>query len=122
MKHAQADNVEELVVRAQTGDQWAYEAIYDRFQQMALAYAYSILGDYDLAEDARQDAFVSAYCDLLTLREPAAFPGWLRQIVHKHSVELIRRRKTITVPLIDLPEIPSAAPTPADALERQRVS
>ena len=71
---------------------------------MALSYAYSILGDYDLAEDARQEAFIGAYCDLMALRTPAAFPGWLRQIVRKHAIELVRRRRLSLVPLDEAPE------------------
>lgn len=93
------ESVEELVLRAQAGEAEACEAIYHRFQAMALNYAYSILGDYELAEDARQEAFVKAFCDLMALRDPAAFPGWFRQIVRKHSIQLRRGRRVILVPL-----------------------
>ena len=72
--------IEDIVVRAQAGDREAYDTIVRRFQDMALSYAFSILGDHDLAEDARQEAFLEAYCDLLTLREPRAFPVWLMPV------------------------------------------
>jgi DNA-directed RNA polymerase specialized sigma24 family protein len=42
---------------------------------MAYAYAYSILGDFPLAEDATQEAFLEAYRKLPDLRTPEAFPG-----------------------------------------------
>ena len=41
-----------LVNRAQAGDLDAYGAIVHRFQDMDVGYAYSVLGDFHLAEDA----------------------------------------------------------------------
>jgi DNA-directed RNA polymerase specialized sigma24 family protein len=49
-----------LVARAQSGDLEAYTAIVRRFQDMAVGYGYSLLGDMHLAEDAAQEAFASA--------------------------------------------------------------
>ena len=64
-----------LVVRARAGDLKAYGQVVRRFQDMAYGYAYSLLGDFHLAEDAAQEAFVQAYRDLGKLAIPAAFPG-----------------------------------------------
>jgi RNA polymerase sigma factor (sigma-70 family) len=98
-------NLSDLVVRAQVGDEEAYHALYQRFRDMALAYAHSILGDLDLAEDARQEAFLSAYCDLQALRSPEAFPGWFRQIVRKHAIEIRRKRRAILIPIDSIGEL-----------------
>lgn len=110
------EQLEQLVVQAQLGDGEAYSHIVDRFQAMALSYAYSILGDYELAEDVRQEAFISAYCDLLALRNPSAFPGWFRQIVRKHSVDLIRGARVLTVPIEGVGDIADQAGDPAQLL------
>jgi DNA-directed RNA polymerase specialized sigma24 family protein len=59
----------------------AYGRLVECFRDMACGYAYSLLGDFHLAEDAAQDAFVAAYRTLDQLRQPEAFPGWLRRIV-----------------------------------------
>src|SRR5262245_31750420 len=91
--------VEELITRAQTGDKAAYEIILQRFEKMAFNYAYSLLGDHDMAEDARQDAFLDAWCDLMSLRNPASFPAWFRKIVYRQSIDYIRGRRMLTVPL-----------------------
>ena len=48
---------------------------------MAFACAYAAPCDFHLAEDAAQGAFVTAWRKLTQLREPEAFPGWLRRIV-----------------------------------------
>ena len=71
-----------LVVRAQRGEVDAYETIVRRFQDMAIGYAHSVLGDYHLAEDAAQEAFVQAYLKLGQLTQPMAFLSWLRRIVY----------------------------------------
>lgn len=81
-----------LVVRAQTGDRAAYDGIVHRFQDMAVGYAYSLLGDFHLAEDAAQEAFVGAWTELPRLREPAAFPGWFRRMVFMRCSRFQRQR------------------------------
>ena len=70
------EEVEELVLRARDGDLDAYARLVRRFREIALDQARRITGDYHLAEDAVQEAFVAAYRDLGQLREPAAFAGW----------------------------------------------
>ena len=108
-----------LVNRARDGDLDAFSAIVRRFQDMALGYAYSILGRFDLAEDAAQEAFIQAYRDLPKLREPAAFPGWFRKVVFKHCDRLVRGKRLMTVPLDEAAEIASDDPGPAEAVARQ---
>ena len=88
-----------LVARTQAGDLDAYGEIVRRFQDMAYGYAYSILGDFHLAEDAAQEAFIEVYLCLGNLREPAAFPGWFRRIVFKQCDRMTRRKEIPAVPL-----------------------
>jgi RNA polymerase sigma factor (sigma-70 family) len=85
----------DLVVRAQTGDRTAYDHIVRRFQDMAVGYASALLGDFHLAEDAAQEAFVAAWNELPRLRETAAFPGWLRQLVFARSTRIKRKRRPV---------------------------
>ncbi len=98
-----------VVANAQAGDIDAFTAMVRRYQNMAVGYAYSVLGDLDLAADAAQEAFVRAYLDLATLREPHAFPAWFRRIVFKQCDRLIRGKRVTTVSLDAAPE--AAAPT-----------
>jgi len=67
-------SLESLVEKTRNGDDDAYEIIVRRFQDMAVGYGYSILRDFQLAEDAAQEAFLEAYRNLDKLREPPAFP------------------------------------------------
>lgn len=88
-----------LVTRAQACDLDAYGCLVQRFQDMAVGYAYAYLGDVHLAEDAAQEAFIEAYVNLIQLRHPAAFAAWLRKIVFKHCDRLRRGKQLATVPL-----------------------
>jgi RNA polymerase sigma factor (sigma-70 family) len=88
--------VEGLVRRAQAGDagvverQEAFGALVLRFQALVCGYAYALLGDAHLAEDAAQEAFLVAHRQLCQLREPAAFSGWLRRIVQTQCRRMTR--------------------------------
>jgi RNA polymerase sigma factor (sigma-70 family) len=90
-----------------------------RFQAMAYGYGYSILGDWDLAQDAAQEAFLAAYHKLDDLREPAAFPGWFRRIVFKYCDRIARARRIPIAPLDALADLSSSAPGPEEMVERQ---
>ncbi len=73
------EELETLVTQAQKGDMHAYCTLVGLFQDMAYGYSFSLLGDFHLAQDAAQEAFVEAYRNLPQLREPAAFAGWFRR-------------------------------------------
>ncbi len=91
------EQIRELVVRAANAavrDERidAFGELVERFRDMACGYAYSVLGDFHLAEDAAQDAFVVAYRNLQQLRYPEAFPGWFRRIVSSACGQISRRK------------------------------
>ena len=48
------DQLESIIERVQAGDVDAYGEVVHRFQDMAVGYAYSLTGDFHLAEDAVQ--------------------------------------------------------------------
>jgi RNA polymerase sigma factor (sigma-70 family) len=115
------DEIKQLVTRAQGGDTDAYGELVRRFQDMAYGYAYSVVGDWKLAQDATQEAFIEAYRCLPDLREPRAFPGWFKRIVFKHCDRLTRGKQLATMPLDAAADLPAHAPTPADQAERHEL-
>ncbi|MDA1192178.1 MAG: sigma-70 family RNA polymerase sigma factor [Candidatus Poribacteria bacterium] len=115
------DHVTEWVSNAQNGDAAAFTRLVRQYQDIAVGYGYSVLGDFQLAEDAAQEAFVQAYRDLHRLREPAAFPGWLRRIVFKFCDRARRKRHVATIPLDETIHPPSFDPNPEDAVLRKEL-
>ena len=99
-----------LIIAARNGDSPAFEELVRRFQDMAVGYAYALLGDWQEAEDAAQDAFISAYCGLVKLREAAAFPGWFRRIVYTQAQRRLRAKERAWVSLESVAELPVAGP------------
>ena len=99
MKQHEMETVE-LARRARQGDADAFTHLVRRYQDMAYGYAYSRLGDFDLAEDAAQQAFITAWRSLDKLRQPERFGGWLRSIVYFECSHLLRTRSP-HIPLAD---------------------
>ena len=106
-----------LVVLAKKGDGEAFGELVERFQDWAVGYAYSIVGDFRTAEDAAQESFINAFERIEQLREPDAFPGWLRQIVRTHCSRLTRGMQVPTIDLDDAPPAVSLHPEPSEAVE-----
>jgi len=112
-------DVAELVERARTGDADAYTSLVQRYQGMAFGYAYASLGDFHLAEDAAQQAFVTAWRRLALLEHPERFGGWLRGIVRFECLHLHRSRRHQETPLDSASGIAASTPGPEElALER----
>jgi RNA polymerase sigma factor (sigma-70 family) len=83
----------------------AFDQIVRRFQDMAFACAYAVLGDIYLAEDAAQEAFITAWRNLDQLRQPEAFPGWFKRIVFSQCNRLTRGKRLELLPLDGLDEL-----------------
>jgi RNA polymerase sigma-70 factor (ECF subfamily) len=67
---------EELVLRAQDGDQQAFEALVLANHARLLRVAQGVLRDPHIAEDATQQAFLDIWRDIRRLRDPGKFEGW----------------------------------------------
>jgi len=113
------DDLTTLVVSAQNGDKEAFGQIVKRFQDMSYAVSFAMIGEANLAQDAAQDAFIDAFICLPKLRNPAAFPGWFRRIIIKHSDRLIRKDRLILLPLDDVLAIPSVLLGPETQFENK---
>ncbi len=114
-------DVKTLVEGVQAGEREAFTALVRRFQDMAVGYGYSLLGDRQLAEDVAQEAFLAAYLHLSTLRQPAAFPGWLRRIVQRQAHRLQRSQSAVLLPLDEALHCAATMSEPAALLEQGEV-
>ncbi len=116
--------IETLIARATASrcadkeKQRAFGEIVREFQDLAFGCAYAVLGDFQLAEDAAQEAFVVAWRNLNQLRQPQAFPGWFKRIVLSQCNRLTRGKQVDTISLETAQFVPSFLPEPQAALEQ----
>jgi len=69
-----------------------FEVLAKQHESMLVAYLLSLVGDHALAEDLAQQSFLIAYRKIHTLKDPAAFPAWLRGIARLEAFAALRRR------------------------------
>ena len=97
----------------------AFGELVIRFQDMAFACAFAVLGDAYLAQDTAQESFVVAWQKLSQLREPAAFPGWFKRIVLTQCNRLTRCKRLQIVPLEAGVNKSTGDPSPHASAERR---
>lgn len=91
-----------LVEQAQRGDSGAFDAIVRRKVQSVYGTALAILGQEADAQDAVQEAFVSAWRSIASLRDPERFDAWFgRILVNSCRATLRRRRGVREIPMVD---------------------
>lgn len=81
-----------LVLAAQEGDRQAFGTLFERFERHVMAIGLRRLGDFSEAQELCQDVFIQAMRKVAQLREPEAFPGWLRSIANRMAINRLVRR------------------------------
>ena len=88
MKHDDA----ELIERTLEGDQQAFAALVEKYQEQIHALAWQKIGDFHIAQEITQDAFVTAYQKLATLTHHNRFAGWL-YVITSNKCNMWHRKK-----------------------------
>lgn len=82
-----------LVEGAKRGDTEAAGGLYEGFRQDIYYFILkNVSNDSQLAEDLTQDTFMEILGTIDKLQEPAAFPGWARQIAYHKCTAYFRKR------------------------------
>jgi RNA polymerase sigma factor (sigma-70 family) len=84
---------ERLVAQLRRGNDMAFEVLYDRHHSAVLSYCRHMLGSRDEAEDALQQAFVSAHADIVATDKPIRFKAWLFTIARNRCLSILRARR-----------------------------
>ena len=77
------------------GDRDAFRALVERESATVVRTCHRILGDLHEAEDAAQEAFVTAYRSLATWRSDGPFGAWLTRIAVRIAIRQASRRKSV---------------------------
>jgi RNA polymerase sigma-70 factor (ECF subfamily) len=104
------------VLAAQAGDERAFEALYRRYARVVHCILLSRLPASEV-EDLVQEVFLTALNKLRSLREPAAFPGWIASIARNRATDHLRGM----TPEEELDDrLPSRSSSAADHAEARR--
>ena len=87
-----AEDEAELVARTLAGDRAAFGTLVERYAGQARRVARAVLADPDDADDAAQDAFLSALVKLAQYDPARPFGPWLMRIVANAATDRRRRR------------------------------
>ena len=87
---------------ARHGNRAAFARLYDRYARMVHGILLARV-PYDVVDDLVQDVFLAALRQLATLRDDAAFGGWLAMIARNRAYDHHRRARDFTELPADLP-------------------
>jgi len=90
----QNNSDETLVMLTLAGEQSAYEVLVNRYQKAVVASAISVTKNQYMAEDAAQDAFVTAWMKLNTLQDQSKFGAWVCRISKNCALNMIGRYRS----------------------------
>ena len=73
-------------------DRLAQKKLYDRYKKAMYTLAYRITGDFELADEALQDAFLSIFRNLSKFRRESTLGAWIKTIVVRTSIKTVKKK------------------------------
>lgn len=82
----------ELIESCLANDRLAQKALYDRYRKAMYTIAYRMTGDFELANDVLQDAFINIFRNLAKFRRESTLGAWIKTIVVRTALKKIKQR------------------------------
>ena len=89
------NNDANLIQRTLEGDQQAFAMLVEKYQKQIHALAWQKIGDFHIAQEITQDAFLAAYQELATLTHHSQFAGWLYVIARNKCKNWHRKKRLV---------------------------
>jgi RNA polymerase sigma factor (sigma-70 family) len=89
---------EDLIARCKSGDRDAHYKLYKLYSRAMFNVSLRITGSEEDAEDALQEAFISAFRSLESYRGNAAFGAWLKRIVINKAINVVKKKRHELIP------------------------
>lgn len=83
----------ELIEACLRGERPAQRQLYDRYKRAMYTLAYQITGDFDLADDVLQDAFIQVFRYLDRFRRESTLGAWIKKIVVRTAVRAAKKQR-----------------------------
>lgn len=106
-----------LVLRAQSGDREAFDALLAEIGPPLLRYATRVTGDIALAEDAVQETLIAIVRKIEWLNDPSLFRAWAYRIASREAFRLLKKSRRFADPIEELP----FTDEPSDPWQRERL-
>ncbi|MCK4523728.1 sigma-70 family RNA polymerase sigma factor [candidate division WOR-3 bacterium] len=110
----------EIVKDILSGNINCFSEIVDQYERLLNSIIYSMVNNVETTKDLTQEVFIKCYKKLSSYNTKYSFKYWLLQIARNHTIDHLRRKKTI----VNIDEInPSAfSYTDGNKMEKQETS
>jgi len=96
----------DIIKQCQAGDRAAFEQLYDSMKDDLFRWIFSLLRNYDEAEDVFQECAMRIFRHIGTLNDPSRFHHWVyRLVVNQCNTHRSRRKRQSYVPLEESIEV-----------------
>lgn len=96
MTHRLSMTEAELVAACMRDDRIAQRELYDRYKKAMYTLAYRTTGDFAVAEDVLQEAFIKIFRSLKTFRGESTVGAWIKTIVVRTAYSKLRKKRIFT--------------------------
>lgn len=108
----------DIINKCLEGDDLAFEELVTRYKRLVFNTSYRMLGSYEEAEDASQEAFIRMYKALNRYDPQFKFSTWAMKITTNYCLDLLRKRKGDTVPIEEQYDLKDDSLTPEEEYVR----
>ena len=95
-----------LINRSQEGDRKAQNELYKLYAGAMYNICRRMMGDEEEAKDVLQDAFVTVFMKISSLKEEATFSAWVKRLVINHCINALKKKKLETNSLEETYDVP----------------
>lgn len=106
-----------LVLRAQSGDREAFEALLHDVTPALLRYVTRVAGDAAMAEDVVQETLITIVRKIAWLSDPSLFRPWAYRIASREAFHALKKQRVF----VDAFEDVAFEEAPADPWQRERL-
>jgi len=119
LKSKSSDDIDKaLIDKIKNGDTAAFGPLVDKYKDVSLSLAFSILKNKDVAEDVLQEVFIKVYEKIDTFKYKARFSTWMYRIVVNRSYNELKKTKHNSI-IEDVPLMPEALITKEELLKEE---
>ena len=100
MPYAPSMTETELIDACLANDRLAQKTLYEKYARAMYTIAYRMSGDFELANDILQDAFIKVFRNLEKFRKESTLGAWIKTIVVRTALTRLKKER-ITDPISD---------------------